>query len=117
MACRASVECVPFGVRRDGAAASLHWLRRGGGAVAVTDHGATVVAFRAPRAAGDDGDGASDVNVTFGFDSVAGYEDATRNAYFGCTVGRVCNRIGGATFALNGKQFKCDRCAITKCAR
>jgi aldose 1-epimerase len=30
------------------------------------------------------------------------------NPYFGATVGRFCNRIGGAKFTLNGKEYKIE---------
>jgi len=40
----------------------------------------------------------------FGFDDVAGYA-SDRNQYFGCVVGRVANRIAGASFLLDGKTY------------
>jgi aldose 1-epimerase len=36
---------------------------------------------------------------------VAGYE-SDKNQYFGCTTGRVCNRIAGASFELDGQTYK-----------
>lgn len=43
-------------------------------------------------------------------DVVAGFEDADGfrgdNPYFNAVIGRVCNRIGGAKFELNGKEYK-----------
>src|SRR5204862_5188907 len=35
----------------------------------------------------------------------AGYE-SKNNQYFGCTVGRVANRIAKGTFTLDGKEYK-----------
>lgn len=84
-----------FGRTRDGRAATLWTLQVPGLAIDVTDFGATLVAVRVPdrrRVVAD---------VTLGFDDVAGYESAD-NAYFGGTVGRVANRIGGASFVLDG---------------
>ncbi len=47
-----------------------------------------------------------------GVDCVAGYEDlagyVTGGSYQGATVGRYANRIGGASFSLNGKPYKVD---------
>lgn len=36
---------------------------------------------------------------------VIGYLSST-NPYFGATIGRVCNRIGKATFSLNGTEYQ-----------
>src|SRR5438128_4913493 len=44
-------------------------------------------------------------NVALGFDDVAGYQ-SDKNQYFGCTVGRVCNRIAKGKFTLEGKEYK-----------
>jgi len=43
-------------------------------------------------------------DVVNGFDSVAGYE-GDGNQYFGCTTGRVCNRIAKGRFTLDGKEY------------
>jgi aldose 1-epimerase len=40
-------------------------------------------------------------DVVLGFDSVQGYESPA-NQYFGCTTGRVCNRIKHGRFTLEG---------------
>ncbi len=45
------------------------------------------------------------VDVVLGFDSPAEYLDDF-GTYFGATVGRVANRIGGARFELDGKEYK-----------
>jgi len=44
-------------------------------------------------------------NVAFGFDSVKDYE-SDKNQYFGCTVGRVANRIAKGKFTLDGKAYQ-----------
>ena len=41
-------------------------------------------------------------NIVLGFDDLAGYASKD-NQYFGCTVGRVANRIAGGTFELGGR--------------
>jgi aldose 1-epimerase len=43
-------------------------------------------------------------NIVLGFDDLAGYA-SKENQYFGCTVGRVANRIAGASFMLEGKTY------------
>ena len=87
-----------FGVDRSGRPATLWTLRNGRMEVDVTDHGATLVAVRVPDRAGFLGD------VVLGFDDVAGYE-SDRNQYFGCTTGRVCNRIAHGAFTLDGYDY------------
>ena len=65
--------------------------------VAITNFGATVVALKVPDRAGKAAD------VVLGFDTLEGYETGT--AYFGATVGRYGNRIGGGKFSIDGKTY------------
>jgi aldose 1-epimerase len=94
----ASVIDRPFGKRLDGRTARLWTVRGHGLEFDVSDHGATLVAVRAIDRGGKVDD------VVLGFDDVAGYESAD-NQYFGCTTGRVCNRIANAEFALDGRSY------------
>lgn len=43
------------------------------------------------------------VDVLAGFESPEGFKGD--NPYFNAVIGRVCNRIGGAEFTLNGKKY------------
>ncbi len=43
-------------------------------------------------------------DVVLGFDNIQQYE--TQSPYFGCTTGRVANRIARGTFTLNGKTYQ-----------
>lgn len=43
------------------------------------------------------------VDVVLGYDTLSEYE--RNDGYVGATVGRMCNRIGGASFGLNGKTY------------
>jgi len=89
----------PFGRIRSGEEASIFTLTSEAGLVVrVSDFGATLVELHAPDASGKTDD------VVLGFDDVAGYESSD-NQYFGCTAGRVCNRIANARFTLNGKEY------------
>jgi aldose 1-epimerase len=45
-------------------------------------------------------------DVVLGFDDVAGY--TAQRAYHGALIGRVANRIGGARFSLNGRDYILD---------
>ncbi len=43
-------------------------------------------------------------DVVLGYDSVAPYEE--NPSYFGCTTGRVCNRIANGRFSLDGTEYQ-----------
>ena len=64
----------------------------------VSTFGATLVELHVP-----DRDGKL-ADIINGFDDVSGYE-GEGNQYFGCTVGRVCNRIAKGKFSLDGKEY------------
>jgi aldose 1-epimerase len=90
----------PFGKTADGAPVDVYTLKNKYGLVAkVMTRGATLIELQAPDKAG------KLANIVLGFDDLAGYE-SDRNQYFGCTVGRVCNRIAKGTFKLDGKVYK-----------
>ncbi|MCH2202058.1 MAG: galactose mutarotase [Fuerstiella sp.] len=90
----------PFGTTQTGDNVEVYTLRNDAGLVArIMTRGATLVELQVP-----DANGVSD-DVILGFDDVAGYESSD-NAYFGCTTGRVCNRIANGTFALNGHRYE-----------
>lgn len=89
----------PFGMTKDGQAVQLYALKNAHGIVAkVMTRGATLVQLHVPDRNGRSGD------VILGFDNVTGYE-SDDNQYFGCTTGRVCNRIAKGRFTLDGKQY------------
>lgn len=96
------MEKTGFGVVRCGREAALYTLRnRQGMELAVTDLGAALVALRVP-----DGEGLP-VDVVLGYDSAGGYEAG--GYFFGAIVGRCANRIGGAAFSLNGRDYQLAR--------
>ncbi|CAJ1828544.1 unnamed protein product [Sphenostylis stenocarpa] len=73
-------------------------LKKGHLSLKVTNWGASILSLLLPDRNGKLGD------VVLGYDSVKDYtNDST---YFGATVGRVANRIGGAQFTLNGTHYK-----------
>ncbi|TVQ00071.1 MAG: galactose mutarotase [Planctomycetaceae bacterium] len=95
----AEVAAEPFGQTTDGEAVELFRLRGDGGVtVELISLGATIRSILVPDAQGELAD------VVTGFDDVAGYQ-SDANQYFGCTTGRVCNRIGGARFELDGQTY------------
>ena len=66
--------------------------------VHLVEHGARIVAVEVP------GDSGKPVDVVLGFDDPAAYE-ANADLYFGCTIGRVANRVAGARFTLAGREY------------
>jgi len=95
-----SITKQPFGTTPDGAAADLYTLTSPSGlSVALITYGACVQQLWAP-----DRDGRR-ANVVLGFPTLDGYV-AHDGHYFGATVGRFANRIGGATFMLDGVTYR-----------
>lgn len=89
----------PFGKTSDGAAVERYTLRGGNITCKIITRGATITELHAPDRNGRSAD------VVLGFDDVAGYE-SDGNQYFGCTTGRVCNRIAKGRFTLDGKTYE-----------
>jgi aldose 1-epimerase len=97
----ADVQESDFGKTADGTPVKLFTLKNAKGmTVRLMSRGATLVGIDVPDKSGAMAD------VLFGFDDVAGYEDADRNQYFGCTTGRYANRIGKGKFTLDGKEYQ-----------
>ena len=89
-----------FGIRKDGLEAHLYTISCGCLTAVVSDHGATLIKLFVPDAGGKVDD------VILGFDHPDDYTAST--TYFGATVGRNANRVGGAKFTLNGVTYKID---------
>lgn len=66
--------------------------------VDVTDYGATLLAIRVPDKNGKITD------VVLGYDRIEEY--VTNGGYLGASIGRVANRIGGASFEYFGTEYK-----------
>ena len=87
-----------FGKTPDGKTVEIYTLTNGPIKARVMTYGALLVDLVTPDRSGKPGD------VVLGFDSLEGY--LAGHPYFGATVGRVANRIGGAKFTLDGKEYK-----------
>ena len=90
----------PFGATARGE--DVHVFRltnEAGTSVLLSTLGATVVQLHVADRDGELAD------VVLGFDDVAGYE-SDGNQYFGCTVGRVANRIARGRFELGGERYR-----------
>lgn len=87
-----------FGKTPDGQEVELYTLANINGMRArITNYGAILVSLEVPDKAGKLAD------ITLGYDTLDGY--LTRHPYFGSTVGRYANRIGGAKFKLNDVEY------------
>ena len=94
-----SVETTEFGRTADGSTVRLFTCRNSDGMVLeLTDFGAIIVSVRTP----DSNDTVEE--ITLGFRSLQQY--LSGHPYFGATVGRYCNRIGGAAFEMDGKRYR-----------
>ena len=87
-----------FGQTPSGATVEVYTMSSPSGlSASVMTYGATLISLKVPDKAG------KAVDVTLGFDDLNSY--LTRNPLAGSIVGRVTNRIGGAKFTLEGKEY------------
>jgi aldose 1-epimerase len=88
-----------FGTIPSGKKAFLYHLENDHGIVIeITNYGCTVTSLLTPDRNGKQAD------IVTGYRS---FEEWVKNpSYFGCLVGRTCNRIGGAAFSLDGVEYK-----------
>lgn len=90
-----------FGTTKKGEEAKLYIIENKNGMKAVvSDFGAVLVKLFVKDKKGEWQD------VVLGYDTVSGYEE--NGVYLGATIGRNANRIGGAKFALDGKEYTLD---------
>ena len=87
-----------FGKTNKGDKVTLYTIDSGVARASVMDFGANLVSFEVKNNKGEY------VDIVLGYDDAAGY-DNDRGTYFGATVGRFANRIEGAKFTLNGKEY------------
>jgi aldose 1-epimerase len=88
-----------FGKMADGQTIDLYTLtNKNGMEASIINYGGRVVTLKTP-----DRDGRLD-DVVLGFDNLEGYQG--ENPYFGALIGRYGNRIGKASFTLDGVLYK-----------
>jgi aldose 1-epimerase len=98
----ATVSRQAFGTTPGGEAVEAVTLRNAHGmTVRVLSLGALIQTLEVPDARGHSDD------VVLGYDGLQGYID--RHNYFGVTVGRYANRIGGGAFVLDGQRYQITR--------
>jgi aldose 1-epimerase len=91
------VSKMDFGKTPDGRTVEIYTLTNGKATAKVMTFGATLTELLVPNRDGKLAD------VVLGFDTLQGY--LAGHPYFGSTVGRYANRIAGARFTLNGKDY------------
>lgn len=95
----AAVSSEPWGRTADGAEVRLFTLKNPAGMEArITNYGGILVSLTAPDRNGKLAD------VVLGFDSLEPY--LGKHPHFGCITGRYANRIGGASFTLDGTEHE-----------
>lgn len=93
-----TVSMEPFGKTEDGQQVDQYTLTNGNGMTArIITYGAMLTELHVPDRDGNPGD------VVLGFDNLEAYLEG--HPYFGCTTGRVANRIAGGRFTLNGEEY------------
>lgn len=80
----------------------LYTLMNGKLKAALTNYGARLVKLQVPNKAGNLTD------VVLGYDSAAAYKSNASN-FYGAIVGRYGNRIGDATFTLQGSKYELEK--------
>jgi aldose 1-epimerase len=93
-----NLETSDFGTTTDGQAVALYTLANAHGLRArIMTYGAIVVSLEVPDRDGNMAD------IVLGYDDLAGY--MADNPYFGAIVGRYGNRIAGARFSLDNREY------------
>jgi aldose 1-epimerase len=99
MAAHGSVQKRAYGSTTDGKAVDEYTLTNANGMEAkIITYGGIISSLRVPDRNGSLGD------VVLGYNNLPDYE--TRNFYFGAAIGRYGNRIGNASFSLDGQPYK-----------
>lgn len=92
----AKVSCEPFGTTKEGRKVEQWTLRAGAYSIQVLTYGGTLRSFCVPAPEGSR-------DIVLGCETLEEYEAQDR--YFGALIGRVANRIGAASFDLNGEHY------------
>ncbi len=96
---KAEVSTSVFGKLQDGTEVDLFTLKNANGTLAkVITYGTILTELHVSDARGKLGD------VVLGFDNLDQY--LAGHPYFGCTVGRVANRIAAGRFTLDGQEYR-----------
>lgn len=90
-----------YGLLSDGTKIHLFTISNGKMSVSVTDYGCILTSILLPAKGG------GDVDVLLGFSTLEGF--VRDDCSFGAVVGRFANRIGDASFTLDGVKYNLDK--------
>ena len=91
-----------FGRTKDGQkVTAFNIANENGMSVTVLDYGCTIQSIIVPDRNGNL------IDVVLGYDDITSYENGS--CYYGATIGRYANRIGGGRFVLDGKDYQLDK--------
>lgn len=90
-----------FGMLSDGSKVHLYTVENGNMSFSCTDYGCTITSIIL-----NDGKNKK-TDVVLGYSTLDGFINGT--VFFGAIVGRFANRIGKASFELNGKKYDLDK--------
>jgi len=97
-----------YGINKNGHEVTKYTLKNSSGMeVSFIDMGAVITSIIVP-----DRNGVFE-DIVLGYDGVAPYE--VNKPSFGAPIGRYSNRISGAKFVLNGKEYRLDQNDGTNC--
>ena len=95
----ATVLSKEFGKTKEGQTVTAFEICNANGMrVNVLDFGCTIQSIIVPDRSG------TPVDVALGYDDITSYENGS--CYYGATIGRFANRIKGARFVLDGKEYR-----------
>lgn len=81
----------------------IYTLKNGGLEMKVTSFGARVLSLLVPDKEGCKAD------VIVGYETLEEYHSCPGERFFGAAVGRLANRLGGASFTLDGKEYRTEQ--------
>ena len=90
-----------FGLLADGTKIHLYTISNGKMSVSVTDYGCIITSIVVPDKV------QKKVDLALGFSTLDGF--INDNVCFGAIVGRFANRIGGASFSIDGQKYELDK--------
>lgn len=99
---KTSVSKQEFGKMLDGTVVDVYTLTEGKVEARIITYGGIVVSLKTPDKSGKVDD------IVLGFDNLDQYVKVSNNPgnpFFGALIGRYANRIGNATFKLEGKEY------------
>ena len=98
----ASITAKAFGQTKEGRSiTAFEMTNESGMRVRILDFGASIQSILVPDQNGNL------IDVALGYDDVASYEKGS--CFYGAVVGRFANRIGGARFVLDGKEYLLEK--------